>query len=236
MTSSPEPIASWSPPDLGGPLDILRRARGAVAPERTRANGTRPGLATHVGGDTPAAWSLPDLQLPDRKTSAETRTPEAESYALGFEDGARQGEERALENLRPVLDALFKTIEQIESSRARFEHDRERNLRGLALVVAQRLMQREVAADPTIVRDLVQRALELMPPGNPIEARLNPADLAAIAPELEKLAGSGRALAIEWTPDATLPRGGFLLEGPQRLVDGRTDTALRTLFDRLEHD
>jgi flagellar biosynthesis/type III secretory pathway protein FliH len=236
MTSSPDPIASWTPPELGGVLEARRQNRGPAG--RPRATDDRPGLADAVDPAMAAAsaWTLPEFATHSHDAREVSRTPEDEAYALGFADGTRQGEARALENLRPVLDALFKTMEQIEASRARFEHDRERNLRGLALAVAHQLLQREVAADPTVVLELVQRALELMPPNTPFEVRLHPADLVAIGPELEKLAGAGRVVPIEWSADPSLLRGGFVIEGPQRLIDGRTDTALRSLFERLEHD
>lgn len=231
MTSSPESIAAWTPPDLSGAL------AGSLA---ARAGNGAPGNQGLADGDsaTATAWSLPELAM---RTAGETaiaprQAPEDEAYGIGLADGLRQGEARAADHLRPVIEALFKLMEEIDASRARFVHDRERNLRGLALVVANQLLQRQVAADPTVVRDLVARALELLPNATALEVRLHPEDLEALSPELDRIATAGRAIAIQWSADRSLQRGGFLIESPLRLIDGRTDVALRTLFERLEND
>ena len=108
-------------------------------------------------------------------------------------------------------------------------------MRGLALVVANHLLQRQVASDPTVVRDLVARALELLPNATALEVRVHPEDLQALSPEVDRLATAGRAIPIQWSADRSLHRGGFLIESPLRLIDGRTDVALRTLFERLEN-
>ena len=110
------------------------------------------------------------------------------------------------------------------------------NVYALALAVAKHLIQREVKAEPTIVRDLVEQALDLVPTDVALEVRLNPDDLAAIDDQLSRVGAGGRPLHAQWIADASLDRGSFLLETPLRVVDGRTDIALRSLYDRLSHD
>jgi flagellar biosynthesis/type III secretory pathway protein FliH len=137
--------------------------------------------------------------------------------------------------LGPALEALARIADQLEASRLRFDHDRERNLRGLALAVAHQIVQRELATDPSIVNDLVARALELMPASAPVEVRVSPGDLAALSDDLQQLAAAGRPVPVQWLSDPALGPGSFMIESPLRIVDGRTDVALRTLFERLEH-
>lgn len=242
MTSSPEP-APWALPDLASPVVPSFGRRAPVADDGASASAGGNDAPLAPGGAAPVvggadAWSLPELTAirSDSEAAGVAHTPEDEAYALGLADGLREGEARASHHLRPVLEALTRLVEDVEASRLRFERDRERNLRGLALAVAHRLMQREVTADPTWVRDLVSHAIELMPTSAPLEVRLSPLDLAALGPELEKLSSTGRPLPIQWLPEPAIERGSFVVEGPLRIVDGRTDSALRTLFERLEHD
>lgn len=231
MTSSPDRFVAWAPPDL-----LTGATRGLESPRAINPSHAGPAAPADPGAPlAPSAWAPPDLAGLGMAAVAAATTPEDEAFALGLADGLRQGEARASERLRPVLDTLHRLTAQIEASRARFEHDRASNLSGLALAVAHHVMQREMAADPSILSGLVSKALELMPANTPVEVRLHPADLAALAPELDAIAATGRPVALSWSSDATLPRGGFVLEGPQRIVDGRADSALRTLFERLDH-
>jgi flagellar assembly protein FliH len=204
--SSPNAVAMLTLPELGG---------GGLA---------RPGAA-----DGPL--TLPEL-TPSGSTGV-ARSPTDEAYERGVAEGRRQAEAGVEGRTRSALDALAAAATQVEAAAAAFAQDRERNLTALALAVAHRLVDRFVAADPHVVADLVTRALELMPGEHPLEVRLHPADLAAVRPALDELAARSDAPPWLWRSDPSLGRGDVMVDGPQLLVDGRTDTALRTLYERL---
>jgi flagellar biosynthesis/type III secretory pathway protein FliH len=216
MTSSPEPLATWSPPELGA-------ARRPAASPPAAPSG---------------AWSLPELEPGDRlpDPGARARTEAEEAYERGLADGLREGTANAEDRIRPALEALARVAESLEAAGKETARDRERDLHGLALAVARKLVQREVTADPTLVRDLVGRALDMMPPDAPLEVRLGPDELSTIGPELARLHASGRPAPIQWVADPALERGDFLVESPLRIVDGRTDAALRSIYERLDHE
>jgi flagellar biosynthesis/type III secretory pathway protein FliH len=216
MTSSPEPLAAWSLPELGA-------ARRAAAPP-----------ASAHGG----AWSLPKLEPGDRSPDprVRVRTEAEEAYERGFAEGLREGTSRAEDRIRPALEAVARVAESFEAAGREVARDRERDLHGLALAVARKLVRREMTADPALARDLVGRALDMVPPDAPLEVRLSPDDLGTIGPELERLHASGRPAAIQWIADPALERGDFLIESPLRIVDGRTDAALRSLYERLDRE
>jgi flagellar biosynthesis/type III secretory pathway protein FliH len=231
MTSSPDAfvpftLASWESVVPAHVVAALADADAAFADGEAGAAG----VAT--------AWCPPEITgvATPGATGETTRSPEAEAYALGHADGQRQGDARARSELRPVLQALAALAERLELSRDRFERDRERNLRGLALAVAHRLIVREVTAHPDLVQGLIAQALEMMPPDAPLDVRLHPADLQAIRADVDAMSGAGRAIPLHWVADPALERGSFFVESPARLIDGRTDTALRTLFERLDHE
>jgi flagellar biosynthesis/type III secretory pathway protein FliH len=66
-----------------------------------------------------------------------------------------------------------------------------------------------------------------------LDVRLHPADLEALGSSLDHLTPQGRGLTLQWVPDPALERGSFVVESALRVVDGRTDVALRTLYERL---
>jgi flagellar biosynthesis/type III secretory pathway protein FliH len=80
----------------------------------------------------------------------------------------------------------------------------------------------------------VKRALELAPLDAPLCVRLHPADLEPIHGRLEALLPAGHGADVEWIADAQIERGGFRIDAPARLIDGRTDVSLRALYDRLD--
>ena len=158
------------------------------------------------------------------------------AYERGFAEGREQGIAEGCERMLPVLETLGGLTEALEQTHADFRLDLERGLHALAIAVAKHLIQREVTADPTIVSDLVQRALDLVPHDVTLEVRLNPEDLEVLQGRLDQLEVAGRPLHLQWMGDPSLDRGSFLLETPLRVVDGRTDEALRALYVRLDHD
>jgi flagellar biosynthesis/type III secretory pathway protein FliH len=158
------------------------------------------------------------------------------AYERGFSEGREQGIAEGYEKMLPALESLHGLTETLEQTHADFRHDLERGLHALAIAVARQLIQREVSADPTIVSDLIERALELVPHDLMLEVRLNPTDLEVLQGKLDRLEAAGRPLNVQWIEDSSLERGSFLLETPLRVVDGRTDDALRSLYERLGHD
>jgi len=228
MTSSREFRPVW-PSQPASNFTDLALADITVAESKSRS-------ATADG-----VWLLPDLCPQVTETVASrpgTITPDAaqQAFEKGFSDGLEQGIAQTYEKITPALGALSGLVKSLEQARADFDRDFEQNLYALALAVAQHLIQREVTADPTIVRDLVEQALDLVPHDVALEVRLNPDDLSAIDDQLNRFMAGGRPLHAQWIADSSLDRGSFLLETPLRVVDGRADVALRSLYDRLSHE
>ncbi len=219
MISSAEAAAPLALPELRP--DSGREDRGEV---RAAADGALelPELdASAVGRGLPPA-------LPRAATD--------EAYERGFADGLAEGAARAQQRVRTALEALGRVGEYLHSTQSALLRDRARDVHALALAVARKLVQREVTADPELIHQLVAQAFELLPAESYLEVRLHPDDLATFARELPD-PGSGRtAAAIQWVGDPTMERGEFVVESPQRIVDGRADFALRALYERLDHD
>lgn len=209
MSSSPERAERWEPPPFDAP------SLGVVVVRR----------------DGP--WQPPDLAVapaPER--------PDAEpagGYATGYAEGLREGEARRADAIRGAADRLASVLAPLREAWEAAAGDRIDDLVALSLAIARHLLQREITSDPTLVSDLARRALSLIPDGAPLVVRMHTADLEALH---ELFAGGleppgGRT--VRWEADPALERGDILVEGPQRLVDGRTDVALRGLYERLAH-
>ena len=200
------------------------------------------------GGTKGAAWSPDELprspamagsssnpaaasQSSDARLSAATE----DGYARGYEQGFRAGEFAETARLRSAFEALDDAMTSIEQEAGRWIASAEENICALAVTVARQLIARELTADPALVVRLVQAALAEFPVSERLRVRMNSADLHVIA---DALSTDERALGsrmIRWSSDPRLAPGSCLIEGHERIVDGRVDTGLERVYRRLSN-
>lgn len=195
-------------------------------------------------------WALDELPMPDifampaepsrpddgqadvdlhAHFAAERTRLEALAYERGYQDAERAAREAADAQLTSALGALNAAVASVQLHSERWIANVEENLAAIATVIARHLVQREVAADPTIVRDLVQRALSQFPMDQTVSVRLHPEDAATCS--VDTVAdGAGRVRDVRWIADPHIARGGCLVEGRERIIDGRVDTSLERAY------
>jgi len=191
----------------------------------------------------PSDWTWAELGHPGAPGGDATDVEErhAEELEHAFRRGRLEGEERgrakARQELQSVLSALRELLVEARGSREAWMSQLEENLVALATAMARQLLQRELQADPQAMQDLVRAAAALFPPDQSIKVRMHPDDLARLGDGGEEPANRGAVEGRDtrWIPDETVVRGGYLLEGPARIVDGRVDEALERLFRELTH-
>lgn len=169
---------------------------------------------------------------------AELVAAERRGWEAGLSEGAAHAEAARAE-LRSLRDALEQALASLREHEQRFVGDLRANAVALAIAVARFLVEREVTTDASIVEDLVRRGLNEFPIDQPVRVRLHPADLELLL-EVRSTAASGDdgdpwdpRRELSWLPDPLVVRGGAVLEGRERIVDGRVDTALERVFRRI---
>jgi flagellar assembly protein FliH len=158
----------------------------------------------------------------------------AEARQAGRNEGEAAARRAAEADLRPVIDRLARSIEELASLRPAALAQAEANLLKLALAIARRVLHRELSIDPEAVEGLVRVALEKVRVEEVRRVRVDPAHAAALKAALERLPG---ARGIEIQADPRLERGGVVLETGRGNLDASVDTQLaeieRGLTDRL---
>jgi len=208
---------------------------------------------------TPAAalpsagsWSLNELTMFTPPGSAHAVSPEPtpqqaqiaaeekarlidEGYARGLADGERRGEAKAQAQLSEAMAVARVAVAKVNDIASLAEGVLEENIAALAVIVARQIVTREVSLDRELVAELVRRALTEFPIDQAVRIRVNPVDLASLT-----VNGSSQAMApitgnrdASWLADARVARGGCLVEGRDRIVDGRVDTALERAYRRM---
>jgi flagellar biosynthesis/type III secretory pathway protein FliH len=137
-----------------------------------------------------------------------------------------------------ALSAARGVLQQVREAREGWSRGLEENLVALATAVARHLVQRELRADPQAYQALVHEAVTSFPPDQAVRVRIHPEDLAMLAG-----LGDGKVPGDEahggrearWISDADVAPGGCIVEGPDRIVDGRVDRALERVFRELTH-
>jgi flagellar biosynthesis/type III secretory pathway protein FliH len=196
-----------------------------------------------------AAWSLDELAMPTPKAApAPVITPEAqqemaaqekarlidEGYARGLADGERKGLGAAQARVDQALAVIHQITAQLSEVASLAPAVLEENIAALAVIVARQIVSREVSLDRELVADLIRRALTEFPIEQSVRIRVNPHDLAALT--INNTAGTAPITAsrdASWLADPRVARGGCLVEGRDRIVDGRVDTALERAYRRM---
>lgn len=197
------------------------------------------------------AWALDELEMPntfdaplscevaaraeieamDAETAAaqEHARIEAVAYAHGRADGENMARAELAAESEYLASALNAALEDVRLHQARWTSNAEENLAVLAVAVARQLIAKEVETDPTILSTLVRHAITQFPLDQAVSVRLHPDDVVACNALLQPGEGE-RFPEIRWTPDVHVHRGGCLVEGRERIIDGRVDTALERIY------
>lgn len=200
-----------------------------------------PGVGGHPAIATFSLWPLPELAeaqgaVAGAPAEAITPGPEEEAYNRGHAVGRAEATAEANRTIKRAAGLLVSTAEALDAARLTLIRELEDSTYVLALAVARHLLQREVALDPAIVRELVQRGLEAFPVGSRVEIHLNPDDLSALRSQFGLPSNDGRAADLQWISDPAIERGGCTLETPHRVADGRVEMALKELYHRMRDD
>jgi flagellar biosynthesis/type III secretory pathway protein FliH len=188
-------------------------------------------------------WDLEELSSPeatapggDQQERESLRQQEIESaYRRGRAEGEEAAHARARREVASALSAARRIVQEVRDAQASWERTAQDNLVALATAIARHVVGRELMSDPYGYRDLVKRALETFPDDQTLKVRLNPADLAMLAAAADAPLPDTRDLGreVRWVADEQIAPGGCVVEGPERIVDGRVDEALERLYRKL---
>jgi flagellar assembly protein FliH len=163
-------------------------------------------------------------------------TPEEAAYQRGWEAGRAALLEEHQLSLTARLAALEATESALADASSLLEARFTESLHALAIGVARHVVGAEFTAHPELVDSLITRALALAAINGPLMVRLHPDDLAAIHDLPGVRATAAAAVELRWVADASILRGGCVVEGPASVVDGRIDRVLLDIYEKLASD
>jgi flagellar biosynthesis/type III secretory pathway protein FliH len=206
--TSSVPAVSWAPDEI-------------AVDGRTHRPMNRPSTPDGDGGDNSDAL----------------RRAQDEGFSRGYEEGFRAGELAEGARLRSAAVALQDALTSVQDGAERWIGNAEENICALAIAIARQVIGREVLFDQTPLLEAVRIALAEFPVDQQVTVRLNPSDLAVVSSAIAADANESLAVRrdVQWFADARIAPGGCLVDGRERIVDGRVDSALERLYRRLTY-
>jgi flagellar assembly protein FliH len=151
------------------------------------------------------------------------------SEQVRVEAGARIKEKTAR-----LADTIAQIAEKIADEAERLKTTAREDLIKLAIALAERIVKKEIAIDPAVVKSNVQKAVELSIQKSDIEVVVNPADRELI----EDFAGHitetfARVKRVKVVADDSVSMGSCLVRSGGGVVDMQIETQLEEIKRRL---
>jgi flagellar assembly protein FliH len=150
------------------------------------------------------------------------------------QDNEQVLQQRLEDRLASLLPAVEEAISQLRQSRQEWLQQWERQTVHLAAAIAQRIVRRELAADPQISLDLVREALELAVGSGSVRLHLSPQDHQALNDQIADLAEKIHNLApADIVADPQIAAGGCRVVTEFGCIDQRIESQLARIEEEL---
>ncbi len=171
---------------------------------------------------------------PPRVHSAAPAGASEEQLAAAYRRGRDEALSGAAAGLVSAADALGQALTEI----ARLREDLLKNSTGdmvrLVTVIAEQVLQAEIATRPEFVLETLRRALQHALKADEYHVRVHPDDLAMVTENKPLFLASISGLkTLRFEEDASVARGGCLIESDLGQVDATIDTQLEEIRQSL---
>ncbi len=167
---------------------------------------------------------------------------ESQAYALGYEQGHKDGEEIGRKQFEIGLQHLESLVESFKEQTSQLASAYEAQMVQVCLFVAKAMVEKELATDKELIARILLEAMNKTVEGSSVRVHLNPRDFENLDEEFKaRLTGPG-GNRIEFKQDGKVKRGGCMIETDFGLVDATVDSRWqsvmedigRQLFERTE--
>jgi len=177
---------------------------------------------------------LQKLKISSSNQNAQARDQVMDVEKQAFEEGYAEGERIGKQMGEAKVEAIFrkyeKSLAELAVAHREMIQDMEEQTVRLALEVARKIIQRELALDPDIISALAAVALKRVSSHQAISLHVSHHDFEAVR---TTVAGMNPAVTVK--EDPALERGDFLIETGQTHLDGRVSSQIdaigKALFD-----
>jgi len=145
------------------------------------------------------------------------------AYQAGRSQAEAAANQRAAQRMEPVAASLNAIVQELAGLRRKFRAEAEADTVKLAIAIARRLLNREIATDSEAILGLVMAAFAKVNARETHRLRVAPVDASAIQ---ENRARLSLPPAVEILADASLAPGSAIFETSRGELDASVDTQL----------
>jgi flagellar assembly protein FliH len=189
-----------------------------------RARAVRPPEAG-TSGEPEAAALREKLRQTENEAAAEQRR--------AFEAGRQQGQREAQAELQPVIERLNASIAEIVAMRPDLRRRAERDVVQLALMIARRVLHRELSVDQEALTAIARLAFERLARSESYRVIVHPRFAAAVTSAVPP----NHAARVHIEPDPECAPGTLIIHSAEGAIDASVDAQVeeisRGLADRL---
>lgn len=230
-------FSRWALADLSDELLAPERDPEPEEPEADPEEEARLEAEARERAEAEARRREEEAREAARLAAEEREARVREAYEQGYEEGRREGEIAEGARLRTAVRAAEEALDEVRAGEVRWTGTIEENVCALAVAIARHVIGRELRGDVETVLGMVRDALAEFPVDQPIRVRLNPTDLTAVRQHQDEPPADAltKDRDARWIADSQVAPGGCVVEGRDRIVDGRVDTALERIYRRLTY-
>lgn len=184
------------------------------------------GVPAGVPAARPHSPMAPDTASRIGELEAQLEARVREARQAGLREGQAAAEQRLAGEVRQAVTNLARGVADLAAIKDRLRREAERDVVQLAVEIARRVLQREIAADGEALLGLVRAALQRVDAREIHRVRVHPVHAAALEAALREI---GTPQRVELQADATLEPGGLLFETSRGSYDVSLATQLREI-------
>jgi len=158
--------------------------------------------------------------------------------AEGIEQGRAEGYAEALAAMREQLSQVERnwtaTLDQLDSQRREMMLDARHDVLELALAIAERVVKRVPAVDPSIIEDQLVAAIEQVARPSDLTISINPQDADLVREALPRIVEQcEQAQHVNVIERDDISRGGCAISYGRGRIDATLDTQLQRIVETL---
>ena len=195
--------------------------------------GLAPWEILEIGGEPPLAAKTVGVRFQEQSsaTSADLEVSHKREIDEAVNRTRAECESRAQtrvqQEIEPWLKRMAQSIDDMATIKQRYLAESEEQLVRLAVAIARRILYREIQVDGEALMGLIHAATQQSQMRELNRILLNPSDLEALRPHLDRLRLPPR---VEVVADTGLERGALMLES----TSGILDASIQAQLDEVE--
>jgi flagellar assembly protein FliH len=157
-----------------------------------------------------------------------------EAYDKGFSDGLKDGQAGTRDKLASAFSAVEKLTEELRKARNELWGNAEKEILALSLVMAEKVIHREVTTDNEIIVAVLKDAMARIQNKENMKIKLNPADYNYIIeakPDVLSMYCTKENLILE--KDDKIKQGGAVIETRHATIDAQIEQQLERIREAL---